>query len=209
MAEQEDEQPRLELDGEPTPPKRAGRPGRRVTRENFYEVLDYFSKDAALNYDYYSSSKYYDEHQRINLIKKNAPAYFEIPESVEAQIASLEERLINDNDLDDKISIERSLEKWRSMEAKPLLEEHIATLQAWVHKNVPQTLWTTFKNGLRQKRYKHKHRYENRIHKMDVRQDTYYEMRHLKRLMDAPDWESVFQRMLADTRSSLKKEGKI
>ena len=219
MATEQDNQPELELDGEPTPKKKGGRPGRKVVRENFYEVLRYFSNNDAIPYD---DTICYDEvfkrEKEISLIKETAPFFFETPECVEDKLKRNKDEIFElekerDDYLDYEFEVRMSdlLHKKEELENKlteatHLLDEHIVALQTWVHKNVPQTLWGRFKSGLRQK--KHKRNYDNRTHKIDVKIDTYHEMKRLKDKMNAPDWESVLQRMLKETSARLQQEGK-
>lgn len=180
----------------PVQKNKGGRPGRQVTRENFFSVLTYFGKK-------------YKWDEDLDEIQRDAPHETQTPEAISELIATEEamlKRAIERGDLTGTYGADTHEEKLkflRSRPAKPVTDTHIARLQEWVLNRVDKKGWARACSAIRQNKLKEK-RGHFATAQIPVRRETKWKLDRLKEKLGATDWSETFEKLIELAQEGMK-----
>ena len=186
----------IELDGSPAKASKPGRPGRQVTRKNFFHLRHYFDrKYRYLDYTETSGAAY--DFQMLGLLDEEITQ-----RRIDGQIKVIKEALART----ESEHYQAVLDHWSKQKPVSLEDEMIARFQAWVNQYITPDEWKRIGNVLRQKKHKSGHGdYKERVVQIPVTTGTHRELEKLRKEMGGRDnWDEVLSSMVHLTREAIK-----
>ena len=186
----------IELAGSPAKASKPGRPGRQVTRKNFFSLRHYFDRKYRYR-DYTETSGAAYDFQMLGLLDEEITQ-----RRIDGQIKVIKEALART----ESEHYQAVLDHWSKQKPVSLEDEMIARFQAWVNQYITPDEWKRIGNVLRQKKHKSGHGdYKERVVQIPVTTGTHRELEKLRKEMGGRDnWDEVLSSMVHLTREAIK-----
>ena len=189
----------IELAGSPAKASKPGRPGRQVTRKNFFSLRHYFDRKYRYR-DYTETSGAAYDFQMLGF-----PDQEITQKRIDAQTKFFKELLATPGTGYTEYN-QQQLDQWSKQKPVSLEDEMIARFQAWVNQYITPDEWKRIGNVLRQKKHKSGHGdYKERVMQIPVTTGTHRELEKLRKEMGGRDnWDEVLSSMVHLTREAIK-----